>query len=137
MYGYQHGEKLPELDILKNRVETCILSIVKFDKSMFLNHSVYSFLQVWPSTALGFGGVGGDAMTTRYTTVFRSYILSYNFKNSEDSEYSRVKGKYFYTVFFDSRFAYFIESDGKSEKIEYDIHKESMKSVKEAIYYES
>lgn len=29
----------------------------------------YHFPQLWPSTALGFGGVGGSAMTTAYTTV--------------------------------------------------------------------
>jgi hypothetical protein len=30
---------------------------------------VYHFLQTWGSTALGFGGVGGSAMTSAYTTV--------------------------------------------------------------------
>lgn len=30
---------------------------------------VYIFLQTWGSTALGFGGVGGSAMTPAYTTV--------------------------------------------------------------------
>lgn len=31
--------------------------------------SVYSFPQGWSSTALGFGGIGGQAMTTAQTTV--------------------------------------------------------------------
>lgn len=30
---------------------------------------VYHFPQVWSSTALGFGGVGGNAITSAYTTV--------------------------------------------------------------------
>ena len=30
---------------------------------------VIHFLQTWGSTALGFGGVGGQAMTSAYTTV--------------------------------------------------------------------
>lgn len=30
---------------------------------------VYTFPQTWPSTALGFGGVGGAAMTRAQTTV--------------------------------------------------------------------
>lgn len=30
---------------------------------------VYVFPQVWSSTALGFGGLGGQAITTAYTTV--------------------------------------------------------------------
>ena len=32
------------------------------------------FLQTWPSTALGFGGVGGSMMTPAYTTVFSDYL---------------------------------------------------------------
>ncbi len=31
--------------------------------------SVYHFPQMWGSTALGFGGIGGAAMTEAYTTV--------------------------------------------------------------------
>jgi hypothetical protein len=30
---------------------------------------VYHFPQVWSSTALGFGGIGGAAITEAYTTV--------------------------------------------------------------------
>ena len=32
------------------------------------------FPQVWSSTALGFGGIGGQAITTAYTTVVESDI---------------------------------------------------------------
>ena len=32
--------------------------------------SIYAFEQTWESTALGFGGIGGDVMTTAMTYVF-------------------------------------------------------------------
>ena len=31
---------------------------------------IYIFQQIWGSTALGFGGIGGQAMTSAYTYVF-------------------------------------------------------------------
>lgn len=34
---------------------------------------VYTFPQTWGSTALGFGGIGGSAMTTAYTVVVLRY----------------------------------------------------------------
>ena len=35
---------------------------------------MYMFTQTWGSTALGFGGIGGAAMTTAYTIVLRSHM---------------------------------------------------------------
>lgn len=35
------------------------------------------FLQTWGSTALGFGGCGGQAMTSAYTTIIESVDLGY------------------------------------------------------------
>ena len=49
------------------------------------------FPQMWSSTALGFGGLGGQAMTTAYTIVLRSNLLGE------------------YCVYFGSRFAYNIK----------------------------
>jgi hypothetical protein len=46
------------------------------------------FTQTWGSTALGFGGIGGSAMTTAYVVVLQS----------------RLTGEYL--VYFGSRFAY-------------------------------
>ena len=37
---------------------------------------VYHFPQTWGSTALGFGGVGGQAFTTAYTTVVMDHIAA-------------------------------------------------------------
>ena len=49
---------------------------------------VIQFHQIWGSTALGFGGIGGSAMTGAYTTIIIMF------------EYA--------AVFFDGRFAYMI-----------------------------
>lgn len=60
-------------------------------------HSVYDlaveavFLQAWGSTALGFGGIGGQAITTAYTIILRS---------------DQADG---YCVYFNGRFAYKID----------------------------
>lgn len=57
-----------------------------------LDIEVYAmFAQTWGSTTLGFGGVGGQAMTTAYTIVLRSNILGE------------------YCVYFGGRFAYNIK----------------------------
>jgi len=48
------------------------------------------FPQIWPSTSLGFGGVGGAAMTEAYTVVF-SFGLEY-------------------AVYFSGRFAYILKN---------------------------
>ena len=39
------------------------------DVEIAYNTSIYSFPQVWSSTALGFGGCGGQAITQAQTTV--------------------------------------------------------------------
>lgn len=60
-------------------------------------HDVYDlaveavFTQTWGSTALGFGGIGGQAFTSAFTIVLRS--------NQESG----------YCVYFNGRFAYKIE----------------------------
>lgn len=52
------------------------------------------FSQTWGSTALGFGGIGGDALTTASTTVIRL-------------------GNGQWPVFFGSRLAYVVENPTK------------------------
>lgn len=49
------------------------------------------FVQTWGSTALGFGGIGGQAITPAYTVVVRSTQLDE------------------YAVYFGGRFAYMIQ----------------------------
>lgn len=50
------------------------------------------FLQTWGSTCLGFGGIGGQAMTSAYTTVI----------------WEETRG--IYGVFFDERLGYVIKN---------------------------
>lgn len=51
---------------------------------------VQVFPQVWGSTALGFGGIGGQAMTSAYTTVVQDFNTGWH------------------SVFFGNRLAYLI-----------------------------
>lgn len=78
---------------------------------------VYMFPQTWGSTALGYGGIGGSAMTTAYTVVIssgRSYCVYFgpgrlaykvdisranpaffnDLKNHTMASVSEAKGKY-------------------------------------------
>lgn len=56
------------------------------------NTTVHVFPQMWGSTALGFKGIGGSAMTTAYTTVIQ------------------VDNTELYGVFFGEEFAYFVDN---------------------------
>lgn len=71
---------------------------------------VYNFPQTWGSTALGFGGMGGAAMTKAYTTVI---VCRENA-----------------AVFFAGRHCYSI--DGINEAFKDDLNKKHMRSLKEA-----
>lgn len=53
------------------------------------------FPQTWGSTALGFGGIGGQAMTSAYTTVVSDYHEGW------------------YGVFFGERLAYLIRNPNR------------------------
>lgn len=66
--------------------------------------SIEIFQQTWPSTALGFPGCGGDAMTTAFTTVVRLYNNKGFELIKEDGKYINIKECYF--VFFGGKFAY-------------------------------
>jgi len=70
------------------------------------------FPQVWSSTALGFGGIGGQAITTAYTTVVESDI---------DASCC---------VYFGGQFAYRIERP--NEQFFEDLMKQQMTKVSEA-----
>ena len=129
MQGY-YGLMLPDLSKLQKKAEGEITRIFNFSRYAFTGHDVFVFTQTWASTALGFGGVGGSAMTTKYTTVFRTQLIPIY----PDSLFD--KDVIFYTVFFDGEFAYIVQSDNKrNERIEEDIQRRDMKSVKESEYY--
>ena len=42
----------------------------------FIEPELTVFSQTWGSTALGFGGIGGQAMTSAYTTVIWDYTMN-------------------------------------------------------------
>jgi hypothetical protein len=75
------------------------------------------FAQTWASTALGFGGLGGQAITEAYTTVLRS---------SQTGEFC---------VYFGGRFAYRITR--ANERFHEDIKQRRMDPVKDHKRYES
>ena len=63
---------------------------------------MYMFPQIWGSTSLGFGGIGGQAITTAYTVVVNDYHdgwcsvffgdqLAYVVKNPNQIFYEDVK----------------------------------------------
>lgn len=88
-----------------------IKRIPEIDPSYLLHDIDFTiFQQVWGSTALGFSGIGGQALTTAYTFV--------------------VYYRNIYYVYFGSRFAY--EVDLPNEHFELDLADRQLKSVKEA-----
>lgn len=73
------------------------------------------FEQTWGSTALGFGGIGGQAMTTANTYVFVPVTCHQNC-----------------FVYFDGRFAYQVPC---SKSFMEDVRNHSMKSVNQSKLY--
>lgn len=73
------------------------------------------FLQVWGSTALGFGGLGGAAMTEAYTVVIKG-----------------PSGEF--CVYFDGRFAYMVNDP--SDKFYSDLRDHNLNSLRNAHVYE-
>jgi hypothetical protein len=66
--------------------------IEKTRRHSFYDLTVYSmFVQTWSSTALGFGGIGGQAITSAYVCVIESNLVGQ------------------YAVYFGGRLAYVIE----------------------------
>lgn len=57
--------KYPNLELLEYKLRLALA-----DNYPKLEFEAEMFPQTWSSTALGFGGIGGQAITTAYTTVF-------------------------------------------------------------------
>lgn len=82
---------------------------------------IYSmFSQTWGSTALGFNGLGGAAITDAYVIILHSY-----------------RGVPGFCVYFGGRFAYYIENP--NQQFFNDIQSRNMASVEDAktVYDES
>ena len=65
---------------------------------------LWSFNQLWSSTALGFGGWGGSAMTEAITTVIEIT------RRNENKKFL-IKN---YLVFFKGSFAYYVETPNEA-----------------------
>lgn len=77
---------------------------------------IHIFEQTWGSTALGFGGIGGAAMTTEYTYVF--YPVECN-QNA--------------FVYFGDRFAY--EADPTNERFKEDLRNKNVNPLWQSAVY--
>ena len=80
---------LPCLPLVQERFCQAILPHIE-EKTWYPDIEMYMFPQTWGSTALGFGGIGGQAMTSAYTVVVADIQHNY------------------YGVFFGERLAYLI-----------------------------
>lgn len=102
--------KYPNLELIEYITENT--ANVLFEELMMRTvhrYKMYVFPQTWSTTALGFDGCGGQAITEAYTTVVE--MTSYKAESSKD-----IKGKIHvvskdledkvYAVFFDGRIAY-------------------------------
>lgn len=107
-----YSKHYPNIELLVYQTRLLLLKEDK-DKYNNLNLNVDIFPQTWGSTALGFGGIGGQAITTAYTTIV--YDVS----------------KKVYVIFFDNKFAYMVESP--NDKFIKDMYNRQMLSVDKAL----
>lgn len=126
--------KYPNLELIEYITDNS--AIENFDvlnNSYYHRFMVYVFPQTWSSTALGFGGCGGQAITEAYTTVVEmswSYIdknaeiRGLNLKESEDK---------IYAVFFDGILAYICLNP--NEQFFEDLNNKRMKPQNESKMY--
>lgn len=62
--------ELPCLPLIQERFWNVVKDKEEYTKSKYPpEFEFYMFPQVWGDTSLGFGGIGGQAITTAYTTV--------------------------------------------------------------------
>lgn len=127
--------RYPNLQLIEYITDN--LAIENFD--ILLNtychrFKMYMFPQTWNSTALGFDGCGGQAITEAYTTVVE---MSWDYVNKTDD----IRGlnlttsdDRIYAVFFGGRFAYMYLNP--SEQFFKDLDKRFMKSQKESRIYD-
>jgi len=100
--------KYPNLELIEYITENTACELFESELIMSTYHKfkMYVFPQTWSSTALGFDGCGGQAITEAYTTVVE--MTSYKFESGKDIRgivYKELDDKV-YAVFFDGRIAY-------------------------------
>ena len=85
--------------------------VEKSRKHTLYDLTVYAmFVQTWGSTALGFGGIGGQAITSAYVSIIESNLLGQ------------------FAVYFGGQLAYVIERPNK--KFMEDIARQQMTDAK-------
>ena len=126
--------KYPNLELIEYITDN--LAVETFDtlyNSYTHRFKMYVFPQTWSSTALGFGGCGGQAITEAYTTVVE---MSWDYINKTDDirglNLTESKDR-IYAVFFDGRFAYMYLNPSKH--FFDDLDKRNMKSQRESKIY--
>ena len=100
--------KYPNLELIEYITENTACELFENELTMSTYHKfkMFVFPQTWSSTALGFDGCGGQAITEAYTTVVE--MTSYKFESDKDIRgivYKELEDKV-YAVFFDGRIAY-------------------------------
>jgi len=125
--------KYPNLELIEYITDN--LAIENFDildNTYCHRFMMYVFPQTWSSTALGFGGCGGQAITEAYTTVVE---MSWDYVNKTDDirglNLTTSEDK-IYAVFFDGRIAYMCLNP--NHKFLKDLSNMRMKSQREARY---
>lgn len=90
--------KYPNLELLEYITENTACELFENELIMSTYHKfkMYVFPQTWSSTALGFDGCGGQAITEAYTTVVEMELRNINKRTCD----------IIYAVFFDGRIAY-------------------------------
>lgn len=99
---------LPNLELLEYKSKD-ILKKINNEKYKNVNLRADVFLQTWSSTALGFNGIGGQAISEAYTTVFGDILENV------------------YVIFFGNELAYIVENP--TEKFFTDLKLRDMASV--------
>lgn len=107
-----YSKHYPNIELLVYQTRLLLLKEDK-DKYNNLNLNVDIFPQTWGSTALGFGGVGGQAITTAYTTVFHE-------------TYHDI-----HAVFFSNQLAYIVKKS--NEAFNADLLTRNMADVRKAV----
>ena len=100
--------KYPNLELIEYITENTACELFESELIMSTYHKfkMYVFPQTWSSTALGFDGCGGQAITEAYTTVVE--MTSYKVESGKDIRgivYKELEDKV-YAVFFDGKIAY-------------------------------
>lgn len=128
--------KYPNLELLEYITKNTANELFKDVLTMSTYHKfkMYVFPQTWSSTALGFDGCGGQAITEAYTTVVE---MSWDCVNKTDN----IRGlnlttsdDRIYAVFFDGKLAYMCLNPSK--QFFKDLDKRNMRSQRGSQIYD-